>query len=69
LFGVEGDFDWATFDHPMLPFPTLGSVSQHWIVCAHRLVTDFEYSAKAAANRHDPLLTRCRQPVRGDEWR
>ncbi|MFZ0152528.1 MAG: hypothetical protein WAM72_30055, partial [Xanthobacteraceae bacterium] len=31
LFGVEGDFDWATFDHPTLPFPTLGSVSQHWI--------------------------------------
>jgi opacity protein-like surface antigen len=31
LFGVEGDFDWATFDHPTLPVPTLGSVSQHWI--------------------------------------
>jgi opacity protein-like surface antigen len=31
LFGVEGDFDWASFDHPALPFPTLGSVSQHWI--------------------------------------
>ena len=31
LFGVEGDFDWATFDHPTFPFPTLGSVSQHWI--------------------------------------
>jgi opacity protein-like surface antigen len=28
LFGVEGDFDWATFDHPTLPIPTLGSVSQ-----------------------------------------
>ena len=24
LFGVEGDFDWSTFDHPTLPFPTLG---------------------------------------------
>jgi opacity protein-like surface antigen len=34
LFGVEGDFDWATFDHPTLPFPTLGSVSQHWIATA-----------------------------------
>ncbi len=31
LFGVEGDFDWASFDHPAIPFPTLGSVSQHWI--------------------------------------
>jgi opacity protein-like surface antigen len=31
LFGVEGDFDWATFDHPTLPVATLGSVSQHWI--------------------------------------
>ena len=31
LFGVEGDFDWATFDHPSLPVQTLGSVSQHWI--------------------------------------
>ena len=31
LFGVEGDFDWASFDHPATPFPTLGSVSQHWI--------------------------------------
>jgi opacity protein-like surface antigen len=31
LYGVEGDFDWATFDHPTLPTPTLGSVSQHWI--------------------------------------
>jgi opacity protein-like surface antigen len=31
LFGVEGDFDWASFDHPALPVPTLGSVSQHWI--------------------------------------
>lgn len=31
LFGVEGTFDGATFDHPPLPTPTLGSVSQHWI--------------------------------------
>ena len=31
LFGVEGDFDWAAFDHLALPAPTLGSVSQHWI--------------------------------------
>jgi opacity protein-like surface antigen len=37
LFGVEGTFDWATFDHPTLQtrdgrtVPTLGSVSQHWI--------------------------------------
>ena len=31
LLGVEGDFDWAAFDHVALPTPTLGSVSQHWI--------------------------------------
>ena len=31
LFGLEGDFDWASFDHPTLPTPTLGSVSQHWV--------------------------------------
>jgi opacity protein-like surface antigen len=31
LAGVEGTFDAATFDHPILPTPTLGSVSQHWI--------------------------------------
>jgi opacity protein-like surface antigen len=31
LFGVEGDFDGATFSHPTLPTPTLGSVSQNWI--------------------------------------
>ncbi|MGC2075579.1 MAG: outer membrane protein [Xanthobacteraceae bacterium] len=31
LYGVEGTFDWATFDHPTLPVPTLGSVSQDWI--------------------------------------
>jgi len=31
LLGVEGDFDWATFGHPVLPTPTLGSVSQNWI--------------------------------------
>src|SRR3974390_2777347 len=31
LLGVEGDFDGATFSHPRLPTPTLGSVSQNWI--------------------------------------
>ena len=31
LFGVEGDFDGATFAHPALPTPTLGAVSQNWI--------------------------------------
>src|SRR5262245_12528562 len=31
LLGVEGDFDWATFAHPALPTPTLGSVRPHWI--------------------------------------
>jgi opacity protein-like surface antigen len=31
LLGVEGDFDGATFGHPALPTPTLGSVSQNWI--------------------------------------
>jgi opacity protein-like surface antigen len=31
LFGVEGDFDGATFGHPALTTPTLGSVSQNWI--------------------------------------
>jgi len=31
LLGVEGDFDGATFAHPALPTPTLGSVSQDWI--------------------------------------
>ncbi len=31
LFGVEGDFDWASFNHPALPFPTLGSVNHRWI--------------------------------------
>ena len=31
LFGVEGDFDWASFNHPTLPVPTLGSVSHHWM--------------------------------------
>jgi len=31
LFGVEGDFDGATFGHPAFPTPTLGSVSQNWI--------------------------------------
>src|SRR5215467_2656048 len=31
LFGVEGEFDGATFSHPVLPTPTLGLVSQNWI--------------------------------------
>ena len=31
LFGVEGDFDGATFGHPVLPTPTLGSVRQNWV--------------------------------------
>src|SRR5262245_42493412 len=31
LLGVEGDFDGATFNHPALPIPTFGSVSQNWI--------------------------------------
>ena len=31
LFGVEGDFDLATFNHPAFPAPTFGSVSNHWI--------------------------------------
>ena len=31
LFGVEGDFDGASFNHATLPVPTLGSVSQQWI--------------------------------------
>ena len=31
LFGVEGDFDWASFNHPPLPIPTLGSVNHRWM--------------------------------------
>jgi opacity protein-like surface antigen len=31
LFGVENDIDWAGFNHPTLPAPTLGSVSHHWM--------------------------------------
>jgi opacity protein-like surface antigen len=31
LLGVEGEFDGTIFDHPALPTPTLGSVSQNWI--------------------------------------
>jgi opacity protein-like surface antigen len=31
LFGVEGDFDWASFGHPVLSTPTLGYVDQRWI--------------------------------------
>jgi hypothetical protein len=32
-------------------------------VCAYWLVADFEYSAEATANRHDPLLTRWENQV------
>jgi opacity protein-like surface antigen len=31
LLGVEGDIDWASFNHPALPAPTLGFVSHRWI--------------------------------------
>src|SRR5215510_10854914 len=31
LFGIEGEFDGASFGHPALPTPTLGSVSHNWI--------------------------------------
>ena len=31
LFGVEGDIDWASFNHPALPTPTSGSVSHRWM--------------------------------------
>jgi len=31
LFGVEGDFDGATFGHFAIPTPTLGTVQQNWI--------------------------------------
>ncbi|WP_246556853.1 outer membrane protein [Bradyrhizobium liaoningense] len=31
LLGVEGNFDGATFGHPPLPTPTLGTVRQNWI--------------------------------------
>jgi hypothetical protein len=31
LAGLEGDFDGATFGHPALLTPRLGSVSQNWI--------------------------------------
>ncbi len=31
LLGVEGDFDWASFNHPTLSASTLGSVSNHWM--------------------------------------
>jgi opacity protein-like surface antigen len=34
LLGVEGEFDGATFSHPALPTPTLGSVSQNWVATA-----------------------------------
>ena len=31
LLGVEGEFDWASFNHPALSAPTLGSVSHRWM--------------------------------------
>ena len=31
LLGVEGDLDWAGFNHPTLPLPTLGSVNHRWM--------------------------------------
>ena len=31
LLGVEGDFDWAGFNHPPVPIPTLGSINHHWM--------------------------------------
>lgn len=31
LLGVEGDINWASFNHPTLPVPTLGSVNQNWV--------------------------------------
>ena len=31
LFGIEGDFDGATFDRPALPTPILGTVRQNWV--------------------------------------
>jgi opacity protein-like surface antigen len=31
LFGLEGDFDGTSFNHPPMPTPTLGSVTQSWI--------------------------------------
>ena len=31
LLGAEADVDWASFNHPTLPAPTLGSVSNHWM--------------------------------------
>ena len=31
LLGIEGDIDWASFNHPALSAPTLGSVSHRWI--------------------------------------
>ena len=31
LFGIEGDIDWASFNHSGLPVPTLASVSHHWM--------------------------------------
>jgi hypothetical protein len=37
-------------------------------VCAHWLVAELEDPTNAATNGYGPLLTRCSQPVRGDQW-
>jgi opacity protein-like surface antigen len=34
LLGAEADVDWASFNHPTLSAPTLGSVSNHWMSTA-----------------------------------
>ncbi len=31
LLGLEGEFDWAGFNHPTIAAPTLGSVSNSWL--------------------------------------
>ena len=31
LLGIEGDIAWASFNHPALAVPTLGSVSHRWM--------------------------------------
>jgi hypothetical protein len=57
LYGVEGTFDWATFDHPTLPFPTLGSVSQHWIgTAAARVGVDKRQALRALAVTYPDTL-------------
>ena len=52
LFGVEGDFDGATFSHPALPTPTLGSVS-------------FDYFGVHSFFRDRRYLHMVSQPLRG----